>query len=92
MLTVNIYQARWEDLTATERRYLRAAAELTNRSGDAGTGDIAHRLGRTQQQLSTVRAALINQRHILRAARQGESPSTYPALRIGSPPPHCRPM
>jgi hypothetical protein len=70
-LAANVYQARWDDLSDVERRYLQAAADLSKFNDEARTGDIAQRLDRTQQQLSTVRASLIDKRHILRASRHG---------------------
>jgi hypothetical protein len=82
----SLYEPRWERLSGLQQDYVAAAAAL----GDtASTGAIAAALGRTHQQLSPVRAALIDDHQLLAAAGYGRVRSTLPGfaawLRDGRP-------
>jgi AAA ATPase domain len=74
-LNENFFSVRIEQLTAGERRYLEAMAEL----GDTpyGTGAIAKHLGATQQRLGPVRQSLID-KGIVYATGHGELAFTVP--------------
>lgn len=65
----NLYETRWDNLTNNEQFYVLAAAGI----GDANipTLAIVTALGRTQAAMSTVRAGLINDRHLMRAGKHG---------------------
>lgn len=72
-----VFSSRFEPLSPLQRAYLQVAA----RSGvTAKSQEIAKALGRGHSQLSTTRAALINEHRILRARRYGEVEFAIPAF------------
>jgi hypothetical protein len=81
-----MFRDRWGRLGPTQRQYLVAAAllELANPQMEiAGvpTGQIAAALGREHTQLSTARASLINEHHLLRSDVRGHVQFAIPRFR-----------
>lgn len=68
-LATNLYEPRWERLGTIEQAMLKAMAE--HGSDLVPTGKIAAALGRTTQQLSMARDALLNTHHMVHSPRYG---------------------
>jgi hypothetical protein len=73
----SLYEPRWDRLSGLQRDYVAAAAAQDD---VASTGAIAAALGRTHQQVSPVRAALIDDHHLLAAAGHGLVRFTLPGF------------
>jgi hypothetical protein len=73
----SLYGPRWERLSPLERAYLTAVAA---EGDEAGTGSVAAALQRTHGQLSSARAALISEHHLLEAAGHGRVRFTIPGF------------
>ena len=81
-----MFRDRWARLGATQRRYLAAAALLAlsdpqEALGGVSTGEIAAALGREHTQLSSARASLINEHHLLRSDERGLVQFAIPRFR-----------
>jgi hypothetical protein len=57
-LDKNFFKVRFDRLTPSERKYVRALAEFGTRP--QRSGDITHRLGKAVEQVAPLRAQLIN--------------------------------
>jgi len=74
-LDESFFRVRFDRLTPTERRYLRAMSELG--AGPHRSGDIAEELGRSVTSLGPNRASLIN-KGIIRSPTHGDTAFTVP--------------
>jgi hypothetical protein len=70
------FQARWDSLSDLERKYVIAVAN--GGDGRASSADVHAALGRSAQQLSTTRHALIGDHGLLRSVGRGEMVVTLP--------------
>jgi hypothetical protein len=79
-----MFRDRWKRLGPAQQRYLATAAVRTRAApGQAvPTGEIAAALGKHPTQLSRVRASLITEHHLLRAAEYGHVEFTFPRFAI----------
>lgn len=73
----SLFAPRWARLSPLEAAYVAAVAAAGE---TAATGGVAAALGRTQSQTSTVRAALINEHHLLEASGYGKVRFTIPGF------------
>jgi AAA ATPase-like protein len=71
------YRSRWERATRSEREYLRAMAE--DGDGPSASGEVAHRLGRTQSGVGPTRAGLIA-KGLVFAPEHGQVAFTVPGM------------
>jgi hypothetical protein len=74
-LDANFFRVRFDRLTPTEKRYLRAMAELG--AGPHRSGDIADQLGRTVQSLGPTRSSLIS-KGMIYSPQHGDTAFTVP--------------
>ena len=74
-LDESFFRVRFDRLTPTEKKYLRAMAELG--SGPHRSGDIAHLMGREVQSVAPVRATLIN-KGMIYSPDHGDNSFTVP--------------
>jgi hypothetical protein len=65
-----LFRACWDQLSDLEQRYVAAVASLG--PSPPAVAAVAQVLGRSTQQLSTTRAALIEQRRLLTSPRYGQ--------------------
>jgi len=65
-----LFQVRWDQLSDLEQRYVAAVASLG--PAPAPVAAVAQVLGRSTQQLSTTRAALIEEHRLLTSPRYGQ--------------------
>jgi hypothetical protein len=63
-----VFESRWEPLSGLERAYMQVVARV---GGGADSQQISAALGRTNEQLSSTRAELINKHRLLHAPRRG---------------------
>ncbi|MEO9138595.1 MAG: ATP-binding protein [Jatrophihabitans sp.] len=73
-----LFRSRWENATPSERRMLRAIAELGG-DGAAQRADVATRLGATTEELSMPRARLLD-KGLVQAAGRGRLQFTIPGF------------
>lgn len=78
-LATGMFPGRYDRASAREQELLAAMAQVVDRDGVATTRDITRVLGRTAQQISRTRAALIDKGLIAPAAR-GELTFTMPGF------------
>src|SRR3990167_966991 len=74
-LDQNFFRVRFDRLTPSERKYVRALAELGRKP--QRSGDVANKLGKTVEQVATLRALLINKGMIYSPAH-GDTAFTVP--------------
>ena len=79
-----MFRDRWKRLGPAQQRYLATAAVRTRAApGQAvPTGEIAAALGKHPTQLSRVRASLISEHHLLRAADYGHVEFAFPRFAV----------
>jgi hypothetical protein len=76
-LDEGFFMTRWDRASETERLYLRAMLDAGDQP--TGTGDIAKRLGKTPNQVSTTRANLI-EKGLLYVPERGKLAFTVPGI------------
>jgi hypothetical protein len=64
----DVFESRWKPLSGLERAYMQVVARA---GGGADSQQISAALGRTNEQLSSTRAELINKHRLLHAPRRG---------------------
>ena len=79
-----MFRDRWKRLGPAQQRYLATAAVRTRAAPRQAvpTGEIAAALGKHPTQLSRVRASLITEHHLLRAADYGHVEFTFPGFAV----------
>jgi AAA ATPase-like protein len=76
----DLYEGRWERLSAALQHYLVAVVAELDNDGRASTGAVAHRLGRPVTQVAKQRDALIVEHQLIQAAGRGYVSIALPGM------------